>query len=286
MAIRKIKPNTPGQRGMTVIAYKNYITRTKPLKALTVGKNQTGGRNNTGRMTAPHRGGGHKRNYRLIDFKYNKIDIPAKLETIEYDPNRSGFVGIALFADGERRYVLVPKSMQVGQSFIVSETAKAETGNRLPLSKVPVGTFVFNIELKPLKGSALVRSAGSFAEVVAQDPDTGMTQIKLPSGEIRKVQSTCWATVGEVSNDMYRLVNLGKAGRSRYRGIRPHVRGSAMNPVDHPHGGGEQKQGIGLRRGPKTRYGKQAYGVKTRTPKKYSNNMIVTRRKTKRNTPK
>ncbi len=284
--IKKIKPNTPGQRGMTVIAYKNYLTATKPLKSLTAGRNKSGGRNSNGRVTSPHRGGGNKKNYRLIDFKYNKIDIPAKLETIEYDPYRSGFVGVVLYADGERRYILVPKSMKVGQAFIVSETAKAETGNRLPLAKLPVGTFVFNIELKPLKGAALVRSAGSYAEIVAQDPDTKITQIKLPSGEIRKVQSSCWATVGEVSNDEYRLVNLGKAGRSRHRGIRPKVRGSAMNPVDHPHGGGEQKQGIGLRRGPKTRYGKQAYGVKTRTPKKYSNDMIVTRRKTKRNTAK
>lgn len=284
--IKKLKPVTPGTRGSSVISYKNYLTKTKPLKALVQGKSQSGGRNNTGRVTAPHRGGGHKRNYRIVDFKYNKIDIPAKLETIEYDPNRSGFIGIAVYQDGERRYVLVPKSMKAGSKFIVSETAKVETGNRLPLFKIPVGTFIFNIELKPLKGAALVRSAGNYAEIVAQDPDTGMTQIKLPSGEIRKVQSSCWATVGEVSNDEYRLINLGKAGRNRHRGIRPHVRGSAMNPVDHPHGGGEQKQGIGLRRGPKTRYGKQAYGVKTRTPKKYSNDMIVTRRKTKRNTPK
>ena len=284
--IKKLKPVTPGTRGSSVISYKNYLTKNKPLKALVQGKAQSGGRNNTGRVTAPHRGGGHKRNYRIVDFKYNKIDVPAKLETIEYDPNRSGFIGIAVYQDGERRYVLVPKSMKAGQKFIVSETAKVETGNRLPLFKLPVGTFIFNIELKPQKGAALVRSAGSYAEIVAQDPDTGITQIKLPSGEIRKILSTCWATVGEVSNDEYRLVNLGKAGRNRHRGIRPHVRGSAMNPVDHPHGGGEQKQGIGLRRGPKTRYGKQAYGVKTRTPKKYSNSMIVTRRKTKRNTPK
>ncbi len=284
--IKKLKPVTPGTRGSSVISYKNYLTKTKPLKALVQGKNQSGGRNNTGRVTAPHRGGGHKRNYRIVDFKYNKIDIPAKLETIEYDPNRSGFIGIAVYQDGERRYVLVPKSMKAGAKFIVSENAKVETGNRLPLFKIPVGTFIFNIELKPLKGAALVRSAGNYAEIVAQDPDTAMTQIKLPSGEIRKVQSSCWATVGEVSNDEYRLINLGKAGRNRHRGVRPHVRGSAMNPVDHPHGGGEQKQGIGLRRGPKTRYGKQAYGVKTRTPKKYSNDMIVARRKTKRNTPK
>jgi large subunit ribosomal protein L2 len=284
--LKKIKPNTPGQRGMSVIAYKQYLTTSKPLKSLTLGKNQSGGRNNTGRITAPHRGGGNKKNYRLVDFKYNKVGVPAKIETVEYDPYRSGFIGIALYADGERRYVLVPRAMTVGQTFIVSDEAKVEMGNRLPLSKIPVGTFVFNIELKPGKGAALVRSAGSYAEVVAQDPDAKIVQIKLPSGEIRKIHNTCWATVGQVSNDMYRLVNLGKAGRSRYRGIRPKVRGTAMNPVDHPHGGGEQKQGVGLRRGPKTRYGKQAYGVKTRTPKKYSNNMIVTRRKTKRNTPK
>jgi len=286
MAIKKIKPNTPGQRNMSVIMYKDYLTTSKPLKSLVVGRGQSGGRNNNGRMTAPHRGGGNKKSYRLIDFKYNKIDIPAKLETIEYDPYRSGFIGVAVYADGERRYHLVPKSMKVGHKFMISETAKVEMGNRLPLSKMPVGTYIFNIELKPNRGSALVRSAGSNAEIVAQDPDTGITQIKLPSGEIRKIHSTCWASVGQVSNDEYRLVNLGKAGRSRHRGIRPKVRGSAMNAVDHPHGGGEGRQGIGLRRGPKTRYGKQAYGVKTRTPKKYSNDMIVARRKTKRNTPK
>lgn len=284
--IKKIKPNTPGQRGMTVIAYKHYLTKTKPHKALVAGRSATGGRNSNGRITAPHRGGGNKKNYRFVDFKYNKIDIPARLETIEYDPYRSGFIGVAVYNDGERRYVLVPKAMTVGQKFLVSENAKVEMGNRLPLFKLPVGTYIFNIELKPLKGSALVRSAGSYAEIVAQDPDTKITQIKLPSGEIRKIMSSCWATVGQVSNDAYRLVNLGKAGRARYRGIKPKVRGTAMNAVDHPHGGGEGRQGIGLRRGPKTRYGKQAYGVKTRTPKKYSNDMIVTRRKTKRNTPK
>lgn len=282
MAIKKIKPTTPGQRNMTVIKYKELLTGDRPTKSLVKGKRKTGGRNNAGRITTPHKGGGNKRRYREIDFRYNKKNISAKLETIEYDPNRTGFVGVALYSDGERRYILVPQEMKAGDVFEVSENAKLKIGNRLPIGKIPVGTFVYNIELKPEGGAKLARSAGNYAEVVAQDKDANVTHLKMPSTEIRKVISTCWASIGEVSNPEKKLINVGKAGKNRWRGIRPTVRGSAMNPVDHPHGGGEGRQGISLRRGPKTRQGKLAYGVKTRRPKKYSNDMVVSRRKTKR----
>ena len=282
MAIRKIKPTTPGQRNMTVIKYKELLTGDKPTKSLVKGKRKTGGRNSAGRITTRHKGGGNKRLYREIDFKYDKKDIPAKLETIEYDPNRTAFVGVAVYSDGEKRYVIVPQEMKAGDSFEVSEKAKIKTGNRTIIGNIPVGTFIYNVELKPNGSSKLIRSAGSYAEVIAQDKEAGVTHLKMPSSEIRKVLSTCWASIGEVSNPEKKLVNTGKAGKNRHRGIRPTVRGSAMNPVDHPHGGGEGRQGISLRRGPKTRQGKLAYGVKTRKAKKYSNQMIVKRRKTKR----
>lgn len=280
--MKKYKPTSPSRRNMSSIRYNDFLTATKPHKSLTKGFKRNVGRNNIGRITSRHKGGGHKRLYRDIDFVYNKKDIPAKIETIEYDPNRTAFIALACYQDGERRYVVVPQSMKVGDKFVVGESVKIATGNRLPLSSIPVGTFVFNIELQFEGGSKLVRSAGNYAEVVAQDADAKVTQLKLPSSEIRKVKSNCWATVGSVSNPEEKLRNLGKAGTSRHLGIRPTVRGSAMNPVDHPHGGGEGKQGIGLRRGPKTREGKLAYGVKTRNKKKYSTPMIVSRRKTKR----
>jgi len=280
--MKKYKPTSAGQRGMTVVSYKKSLTASKPLKSLTRGIKRSVGRNNQGRITTRHKGAGHKKLYRTVDFKYDKKDIPAKIETIEYDPFRTGFIALALYADGARRYIIVPQKMKVGDTFIVSENAKPVTGNRMPLSKIPVGSFIYNIELKPGNGAKMIRSAGSYAEVVAQDVDLGITQLKMPSSEIRKVISTAWASMGEVSNEEHKLRNIGKAGRSRHMGIRPTVRGSAMNAVDHPHGGGEGRQGISLRRGPKTREGKLAYGVKTRTPKKYSNKMIVSRRKTKR----
>ncbi len=265
---------------MLIVEYKKALTTSKPYKKLTKGFKRSKGRNNQGRITTRHKGGGNKRRYRMIDFLYNKHDIPARIETIEYDPNRSSFISLVVYADGERRYVIVPKGVKVGDTFIVSEDAPLEPGNRLPIAKIPVGTFVYNIELKQNGGAKLVRSAGSYAQVTAQTYKT--TNIKLPSGEVRKVSNKVWASVGEVSNSDHKLVKGGKAGRSRWLGIRPTVRGSAMNPVDHPHGGGEGRQGIGLRRGPKTRHGKQAYGVKTRRKKKYSNHAIVKRRKTKR----
>lgn len=282
--MKKLKPTSPGQRGRTVISYRDILTTSRPNKSLTRGRKRDVGRNNYGRITTPHKGAGNKRKYRDIDFFYDKKDIPAKLETIEYDPNRSGFIGVALYADGERRYVVVPQKMKVGNTFVVSEKAKTAVGNRTKLLNIPVGTFVYNIEITPDGGAKLVRSAGNFAEVVAHD--SGYTLLKMPSTEVRKVPSSSWASIGSVSNEEYKLRNVGKAGINRHRGIRPTVRGTAMNPVDHPHGGGEGRQGIGLRRGPKTRHGKLAYGVKTRKPKKYSNSMIIERRKTKRNKSK
>jgi len=266
---------------MTGIEYRKLLSTQTPEKSLTKGGKRDVGRNNAGRITTRHHGGGHKRRFRDVDFVMEKRDIPAKVTTVEYDPNRSGFIGVVVYADGAKRYMLLPQQVKVGDAIVVSDKAPIKPGNRLPLKNIPVGTYIYNVELRPQGGAKLIRSAGSYAEVVAHDE--GYAQIKMPSTEIRKVLDTAWASVGAVSNDEHYLVNIGKAGRARWKGIRPTVRGSAMNPVDHPHGGGEGRQGIGLRRGPKTREGKLAYGVKTRTPKKYSNKLIVSRRKTKRN---
>lgn len=277
--VKAYKPTSPGRRDGSVIEYRKKLTSTKskPHKALTKGKRSTGGRNSQGRITNWYRGAGNKRTYREIDFKYNKKDIPAKIETIEYDPYRTGFIALVLYKDGERRYILAPQTMQAGDEFIVSETAKVKVGNRLPLSSIPVGTFVYNVELKPGAGARLARAAGNYAEVVAQDG--GMTTLKMPSTEIRKVTASCWATVGEVSNEENRLVSIGKAGRARKMGLRPKTRGSARNAVDHPHGGGEGRSPRGHRRS-RTRQGRPTgKGQKTRSPKKYSNKFIVTRRK-------
>jgi len=278
--MKKFKPTSPGRRNMSVIEHKKTLTTSKPEKSLTRGRKRAVGRNSAGRITTRHKGGGVKRRYREIDFKYDKHDIPAKVATIEYDPNRNAYIGVLNYSDGEKRYTVVPQKIKVGDEILVSENAKIKLGNRLPLSKMPVGTYVYNVELKPNNGAKLIRSAGTYAEVVAQDGD--MVHLKMPSTEIRKIRSNSWASIGEVSNPEFRLRNYGKAGLKRKLGIRPTVRGSVMNPVDHPHGGGEGKQGIGLRRGPKTRQGKLAYGVKTRRPKKYSNANILKRRKTKR----
>ena len=262
---------------MSVVTYRGVLTASEPNKSLTSGFKRSVGRNNVGRITTRHKGGGHKRLYREIDFKYNKINIPAKIETIEYDPNRSAFIALVCYADGERRYVVASKNMKVGDPFIVAEDAPIKNGNRLPLKNIPVGTFVYNIEFKPKGGAKIVRSAGSFAEVLSND--AGYTNIKMPSTEVRKIDENCWATIGAVSNEEYKLVNYGKAGRTRWMGVRPTVRGTAMNPVDHPHGGGEGRQGRGLRRA-KSMWGKPTgKGQKTRTPKKYSNVFIVARRK-------
>ena len=277
MALKTYKPTSKSQRQHTSIDYRKLLSGHTPLKQLMKGKKRMGGRNGQGRITVRHQGGGHKRSMRDVDFKFDKKDIPAKITTIEYDPFRSAFIGVAVYADGEKRYMVLPQKVKVGDTFIVSATAPLKTANRLPLATLPVGTFVYNVELKPGEGGRLVRSAGNFAEVVAQD--AGYTHLKMPSTEVRRVIGTCWATIGEVSNEEHRLVNFGKAGRSRWKGIRPTVRGTAMNPVDHPHGGGEGKQGRGIRRA-KTMWGKPSgKGQKTRRPKKYSNVFVVTRRK-------
>lgn len=273
--MKSYKPVTPSRRNQLSVPYRKYLTASEPHKALTTGFKRGVGRNAFGRITTRHKGGGHARSYREIDFVYNKKDIPAKIETIEYDPNRSAFISLVCYRDGERRYVISPKGTAVGSTFVVSETAPLSRGNRTILKNIPVGTFVYNVELRPNAGGKLGRSAGNYIEVVAHD--LGFTSLKLPSSEVRKVPSACWASVGEVSNDEHRLRNLGKAGRSRWLGIRPTVRGSVMNPVDHPYGGGEGRQGRGLRR-PKTLWGKVTGGRKTRTPKKYSNVHLVTRR--------
>jgi large subunit ribosomal protein L2 len=278
--MKTYKPTSPSQRSRVSINYREYLTGSTPFKSLVSGSKRHVGRNNHGRITVRHKGGGHKKLMRDVDFVYNKIGIPARVETVEYDPTRTGFISLICYADGERRYILAPKGVKAGMTLLTSPEAALEVGNRLPLNKIPVGTFVYNVELQPLGGAKLGRSAGNFIQVVAQDE--GYASIKLPSGEVRKVLDRCYASIGSVSNDEHHLVVLGKAGRNRWKGVRPTVRGTAMNAVDHPHGGGEGRQGVGLRRGPKTREGKQAFGVKTRTPKKYSNGFIVTRRKSKR----
>ena len=262
---------------MTGINYREVITTNKPHKALTYGRKRHVGRNNNGRITAPHKGGGHKRLYREIDFKMNKINIPAKVETVEYDPNRTAFIALVCYADGERRYVVLPQGVEVGATIITSADAPLTAGNRLPLSVIPVGTSIYNIEIKPGNGGKLARSAGVFGQVVAND--LGYTNIKMPSTEVRKIIDSAWASVGSVSNEESRLQNYGKAGRSRWMGIRPTVRGTAMNPVDHPHGGGEGRQGRGRRRAISV-YGKPTgKGQKSRRAKKYSNVHILSRRK-------
>lgn len=277
--MKKLKPTSAGRRNMTVIEYKKKLTTTKnnPFKALTKGKRSTGGRNSQGRITTWYRGAGNKRKYRDIDFTFDKKDIEATVESVEYDPYRSGFVALVLYKDGERRYILAPQHMKAGDSFVVSEKAKVKAGNRLPLAKIPVGTFVYAVEIKPGAGARIARSAGNHAEVVAHDG--GYTQLKLPSSEIRRVISTSWATIGAVSNEEHRLVNIGKAGRARHMGLRPKTRGTAKNAVDHPHGGGEGRSPRGHKRS-RTKQGRPTgKGQKTRKPKKYSDRLIVARRK-------
>lgn len=275
--MKHYKPTSNPRRAMTTVSFREKLTTNDPHKSLTKGYKRSVGRNSFGRLTTRHKGGGHKKLFRAVDFMYNKIGIPFVVETVEYDPNRTGFIGLVCYKDGERRYALLPKSVKVGDELIASETAPIKAGNRAPLKHIPVGTFIYNVELKPFGGAKLARSAGNYIEVIAKD--AGYVDLKMPSTEVRKVLENSWATVGEVSNDENWLVNIGKAGRSRWLGIRPTVRGTAMNPVDHPYGGGEGRQGRGMRR-LKTRWGKQVgKGQKSRTPKKYSNVFIVSRRK-------
>lgn len=277
MAIKTYKPTSKSRRQMSNVAYKGIFTTSTPEKSLVFGRKRAQGRNNVGRITTRHKGGGHKRLFRMVDFLYEKINIPYRIDSVEYDPNRTGFIGLAVYKDGEKRYVLLPKGIKVGENLITSADAELKQGNRLPLSNIPVGTFVYNIEIKPRGGAKIARSAGNFAQVIAKDQ--GEVQIKLPSSEVRKVKDNVWASIGEVSNEEKRLENFGKAGRSRWKGIRPTVRGTAMNPVDHPHGGGEGRQGRGRRRAISLWGKPTGKGQKSRRSKKYSDKFIVSRRK-------
>ena len=279
MPIRKAKPTTPGLRGSSFSDFSD-ITSTTPERRLLVIRKKTGGRNNQGRITVRHRGGGHKRHIRVIDFKRDKFDIPGKVMTIEYDPNRGARLALICYADGEKRYIIAPVGLEVGQSILSSQKLiEIKTGNALPLEHIPAGMPVHNVELRPGFGGKLARSAGNALYVMGVEKK--FAQLKMPSGKIRLVPKTCLCTIGQVSNPDMARIKLGKAGRSRHLGIRPTVRGTAMNPVDHPHGGGEGKQPIGLKY-PKTPWGKHALGVRTRNPKASSNSLIIQRRKKKR----
>ena len=273
MAIRNYKPTTNGRRKMSTLI-NTEITTDKPEKSLVVTIKKNGGRNNQGRITVRHKGGGEKRKYRIIDFKRNKRDIPGVVATIEYDPNRSANIALINYKDGEKRYIIAPKDLKVGMEIVSGENADIKVGNALPIMNIPVGTVIHNIELKPGKGGELARSAGASAQILGREGNYVM--IRLSSGEQRKILGTCYATIGEVGNEDYELVKLGKAGRSRHMGIKPTVRGSVMNPNDHPHGGGEGRAPIG-RKGPVTPWGKPALGYKTRK-KKASDKLIVRRR--------
>lgn len=274
MAIRKYKPTSAGLREMSVLSFEE-ITKTTPEKSLTVSLNKSGGRNAHGRITSRHRGGGAKRRYRIIDFKRDKDGIPATVASIEYDPNRTANIALLNYADGEKRYILAPNGLKVGYKIESGENADIMIGNALKLKDIPVGTTIHNIELKPGKGGQLVRTAGAEAQLMAKEGK--YAQLRLPSGEFRLVLQECRATIGQVGNLSNELVTIGKAGRSRHLGKRPHVRGSAMNPVDHPHGGGEGKAPVG-RPAPSTPWGKPALGLKTRKKNKKSDMYIVRRR--------
>lgn len=276
MAIKKYKSMTNGTRNMSKLVYKDEITSTTPEKSLLVPLNKKGGRNNQGKITLRHRGGGAKRKYRLIDFKRNKDGVIGTVASIEYDPNRTANIALINYADGEKRYIIAPKGLKVGDKIESGVKTDIKVGNTLELGNIPEGTLVHNIELKAGKGGQIVRSAGSSAQILGSEGR--YTLVRLTSGEVRKVLSTCRATIGEVGNADYELVNIGKAGRKRHMGIKPHVRGSVMNPNDHPHGGGEGRTPVG-RKGPVTPWGKPALGYKTRSNKKQSDKLIVRRRK-------
>lgn len=278
MAIKKFKAYTNGRRNMSSLDYQANLSGHAPEKSLLVQLPTHAGRNNQGKITTRHHGGRLKRFYRIVDFKRNKDDIVATVKTIEYDPNRSANISLVAYKDGEKRYIIAPKGIKVGQQIISGEHVDIQIGNSLPLKNIPEGTYVHNIELQPKQGGIIARSAGSSAQILGKDESGKYIILRLKSGEVRKVLGICRSTVGEVGNEEHSLVNLGKAGRNRLMGIRPTVRGSAMNPNDHPHGGGEGHQPIG-RKSPMTPWGKKALGVKTRRTKKASNKLIIRRRK-------
>jgi len=277
MAVRSFRPTTPSRREMTMSTFEE-ITTSVPEKSLLVVKNRTGGRNANGKITVRHIGGGAKQKYRIIDFKRNKDSIPAKVTTIEYDPNRSAYIALVAYADGEKRYIIAPVGLKVGDVIVSGVESDIKTGNCLPMKNIPVGTTIHNIELSAGKGAQLVRSAGTSAQLMAKEGD--YATLRLPSGEMRYVRIECRATIGTVSNLTHEIVNIGKAGRKRHMGVRPTVRGSLMNPCDHPHGGGEGKAPIG-HSGPLTPWGKPALGYKTRKHKKYSDRFIIKKRNAK-----
>jgi large subunit ribosomal protein L2 len=275
MALRKFNPTTPGQRHKVALTFEE-ITTSKPEKSLLAKKKRSGGRNDTGKMTIENIGGGHKKRYRIIDFKRNKFGIPAKVATIEYDPNRTANIALLHYVDGEKRYMVAPAGLEVGTEVLSAKDAPIKVGNTLPLSEIPLGTVIHNIELKPGQGAILVRSAGSYAQLMARDGK--YATVKLASGEIRRILVTCLATIGSVSNPQHQLQVSGKAGRSRWKGRRPNVRATIKNPVDHPMGGGEGKHSGGL---PRNKNGVPAKGYKTRDKKKASDKYIIERRKKK-----
>ena len=277
MSVRNYKPNTPGQRKRSTLINEE-ITKSTPEKSLVVSLKKNGGRNNQGRITVRHQGGGAKRKYRVIDFKRDKKDIEGTVASIEYDPNRTANIALIKYADGEKRYILAPKGLKVGDIVVSGKQTDVKIGNTMEIMNIPVGTVIHNVELRPGKGGQLARSAGNSAQILGREGKYVL--IRLGSGETRKILGTCRATIGVVGNEDYELVNIGKAGRTRHMGIRPTVRGSVMNPNDHPHGGGEGRAPIG-RSGPMTPWGKPALGLKTRKNKKASNKFIVTRRKKK-----
>jgi large subunit ribosomal protein L2 len=273
MAIKRLRPNTPGTRFKTVLDF-SIVTKKEPEKSLTVSLNRTGGRNNQGKITVRHIGGGNRRKYRIIDFKRDKDNIPAKVAAIEYDPNRTAFIALLHYADGEKRYILAPLGLQVGDTVVSGANVDIKVGNAMPLEYVPVGTMVHNIELQPKRGGQLARTAGAAAQLMAKEGR--YATLRLPSGEMRMVPLSCRATIGQVGNLDSELVSLGKAGRTRHIGVRPTVRGFVMNPVDHPHGGGEGKSPVGMP-SPMTPWGKKAMGLKTRKKKNRSDRFIVKR---------
>ncbi|OGD41980.1 50S ribosomal protein L2 [Candidatus Azambacteria bacterium RIFOXYD1_FULL_42_11] len=275
MTIKIYKPTSEGRREMTGVDF-SAITKSEPEKSLTRGKNRTSARNNRGRITTRHQGGGHKKLYRLVDFKQDKYNIAGRVASIEYDPNRTAFIALIVYKDGEKRYILAPRDLKVDDAVITSENAPLQTGNRLTLKNIPIGTFVHNVELVPGRGGQLARSAGGSVQIMAQEG--GYTHILMPSSEIRKVKDNGYASIGALSNSEWNTITIGKAGRSRWLGIRPTVRGSAMNPVDHPYGGGEGRAVRGTKR-PKTKWGKITGGHKTRKKNKRSNIFIIRRRK-------
>lgn len=275
MGIKFYKPTTPGRRGMSTLTFEE-LSKVEPEKSLCISLKKFSGRNSYGRITVRHRGGGSKIKYRIIDFKRDKDNVPAKVSTIEYDPNRTAFIALLTYADGEKRYIIAPSGLKVGDTVISGEKVDIKIGNALPIRSIPIGTMIHNIELYPGKGGQLVRAAAGGAQLMAKEDS--YAHVRLPSGEVRYIRLDCKATIGTVGNESNELVNLGKAGRVRHMGIRPTVRGSVMNPVDHPHGGGEGKSPIG-HPGPLTPWGKPALGYKTRKHNKYSDNLIVKKRK-------